>query len=156
MYSLCYLLTSSLEFWLSTLITIINIRCSEISNVLFDYNSTDFLVCINIAPRNNGCGACEFSVNFSNSFREFSVKFGRFWKRYREIAHFSPWIRLVPTHLHSTPPLGGGVLSQYCREVWYGKTRMVWLPVLQIFSRYDYSFWQNPQTWQTGRHRMTA
>jgi len=30
------LLTSSLESWLSTLITIINIRCSEISNVLFD------------------------------------------------------------------------------------------------------------------------
>ena len=27
--------------------------------------STDFLICINIAPRNNGCGACEFSVNFS-------------------------------------------------------------------------------------------
>ena len=45
-----HLLTSSLESWLSTLITIINIRCSEISNVLFDS-----LVCINIAPRNNGC-----------------------------------------------------------------------------------------------------
>jgi len=30
------LLTSSLESWLSTVITIINIRCSEISNVLFD------------------------------------------------------------------------------------------------------------------------
>jgi len=29
--------------------------------------STNFLVCINIAPRNNGCGASEFSVNFSNS-----------------------------------------------------------------------------------------
>jgi len=41
-------------------------------------SSTDFLVCINIAPRNNGCGAREFSVNFSNSFREFFVKFGTF------------------------------------------------------------------------------
>jgi len=39
---------------------------------------TDFLVCINIAPRNNGCGAREFSANFSNSLREFSVKFGTF------------------------------------------------------------------------------
>jgi len=41
-------------------------------------SSTDFLVFVNIAPRNNGCGAREFYVNFSNSFREFSVKFGTF------------------------------------------------------------------------------
>ena len=41
--------------------------------------STDFLVCINIAPQNKyGCGVREISVNFSNSFREFSVKFGTF------------------------------------------------------------------------------
>ena len=40
--------------------------------------STDFLVCINIALRNNGCGVREISVNFSNSFREFSVKFDTF------------------------------------------------------------------------------
>jgi len=52
--------------------------------------STDFLVCINIAPRNNGCGTREFSGNFSNSFREFFVKFGTFQKLYREIAHFFP------------------------------------------------------------------
>jgi len=31
-------------------------------------------------------------------------------------------------HVHSTPPLGGGVLSKYCYNVWYGKIRMVWLP----------------------------
>jgi len=46
---LCYLLTFSLESWLITLITIINIRCSEISNVLF-----------NRLPLNNSCGAREF------------------------------------------------------------------------------------------------
>jgi len=40
--------------------------------------STDFLVCINTAPRNNGCGAREFTVNFSNSLGEFSMKFGTF------------------------------------------------------------------------------
>jgi len=44
------------------------------------YYSTDFLVCISIAPRNNVCEAREFSVNFWNSFRKFSVKVGIFSK----------------------------------------------------------------------------
>jgi len=46
---------------------------------------TDFLVCINIAPRNNGCGAREFSVNFSNSFREF---FGEIWHILKTLQYF--------------------------------------------------------------------
>ena len=62
------------------------------------YYSTDFLVCISIAPRNNVCGAREFSVNFWNSFREFSVKLGIFSETSHEITHFSPWIKLVPNH----------------------------------------------------------
>ena len=56
--------------------------------------STDFLVCINIAPRNNGCGAREFFKLLTWIFREI-------WHILktldREIVHFFPWIRLVPT-----------------------------------------------------------
>jgi len=33
--------------------------------------STDFLVCINIAPRNNGCRARDFSVNFLRNLAHF-------------------------------------------------------------------------------------
>ena len=50
-------------------------------------------------------------------------------------------------HLHLTSPLGG-FPSEYRHPVWYGKTRMVWLPngekisKISLFSR----------TWQSDRH----
>ena len=46
-------------------------------------------------------------------------------------------------HLHSTLP------SEYCYDVQYRKTRMVCLPEMKKNWRYIYSFWQDPQTWQT-------
>jgi len=49
--------------------------------------------------------------------------------------------RFLPTHLHSTPPLGG-LPSEYCNAVWHRKTRMVWLPdgwknFVDMFIRFD-------------------
>ena len=46
-----------------------------------------------------------------------------FWERARY------WSKIVifSYPLHLTPPLGG-VPSEHCHPVWYGKTRMAWLP----------------------------
>jgi len=47
--------------------------------------------------------------------------------------------RFLPTHLHSTPPLG--VPSQYCYAIWHGKAKMMWLPYVEkffgMFIRFD-------------------
>jgi len=48
-----------------------------------------------------------------------------------------------------TPP--AGFPSEYCYDVWHGKTRMVCLPDGEKGWRYFYSFRQNPRTWRTDR-----
>ena len=55
---------------------------------------------------------------------------------------------------------------EYYHLVWYGKTRIAWLPEGKKNWRYVYSFWHNPRTWRTDRqtdgrththrYRMTA
>ena len=42
---------------------------------------------------------------------------------------------IFASHLHSTTPFGG-LLLEYCHNVWYGKTRMVWLPDGQKIIRF--------------------
>jgi len=42
-----------------------------------------------------------------------------------------------------------GVPVRYCDAIWYGKTRMVWLPDGEKIWRYVYSFWHDPPMWQT-------
>jgi len=45
-----------------------------------------------------------------------------------------PESRFCLPNLHSTPPLGG-FLSEYRHSVWYGKTGMVWLHVVEKISK---------------------
>jgi len=55
--------------------------------------------------------------------------------RHRSIASYHDDRDFCLPHLHSTPPLVG--------FVWYGNTRMAWLPNGEKFWRYVYSFTQS-------------
>ena len=50
-------------------------------------------------------------------------------------------------------PLLGKFPSEYCDNVWYSKTRIVWLPDGEKVWWYDYSFWQNTRIWRTDTAR---
>jgi len=70
--------------------------------------------------------------------------------------------RFYLSHLHSMLPtcIWCSPLAEfpleYCHNVWYGQTRMVWLPNCETFWRYVYSFWQNMWMWQTDGRTYTA
>ena len=61
-------------------------------------------------------------------------------------------------HLHSTPPLRlGGFPSEYCHNVWYGRTKMGGYPTVKKLWRYVYSFRQNTHTdRRTEKHCTTV
>jgi len=65
---------------------------------------------------------------------------------------------IPPTPLHSTPPLGG-FPSEHRHPVWYGKTRMVWLPDCEKISKiplFVLAQLTNVTDRQTDRHRVMA
>jgi len=56
---------------------------------------------------------------------------------------------LCLSHLHSTDPLGGSP-SEYCHDVRYEKTRMVWLPdgekIVNTITHFDEMYERDRQT----------
>ena len=82
-------------------------------------------------------------------------KYNRFWDAARYLWKKSAFYH---TPLHSTPPLGG-FPSEYRHPLWYGKTRMVWLPDGEKISKiclFVLMWSTNVTDWRTERQTDTA
>ena len=95
--------------------------------------------------------AVNLSINFSflhlSNYNRFSDR-ARYWSK----------IVIFSYPLHSTPPLGG-FPSEHRHPVWYGKTRMVWLPDGENISKiflFVLAQLTNVTDARTDRHRVTA
>ena len=77
------------------------------------------------------------------------------YNRFSDKARY--WSKIVISHspLHSTPSLRGvpNFRSEHRHPVWYGKTRMAWLPDGEKMSIFVLG---QSRTWQTDGHRVTA
>ena len=68
--------------------------------------------------------------------------------------------RFLPTLLAFDALVGGGGFpSEYCYDVWQGKTRMMWLPIvkkLNILVLTEFTNVTDVRQTHTDAHRMTA
>ena len=104
-----------------------------------------------VVPQENT--ACEFGANSYGNDQEILIQMSNTARYSSRIAFFA-----YPTCIRR--PRLGGFPSEYQHPLWYGKTRMLSLPMVKKFGRYLCSFWHNLRTWrtdgQTDRHLVTA